>query len=53
AIDLPALADEVLPALTGAGVHRAPLAGATLRETLGLSRPISRFATLTSTGGPR
>ncbi|MCW2603145.1 MAG: hypothetical protein JWN61_1280 [Pseudonocardiales bacterium] len=53
AIDLPILAEQVLPALTAAGVHRAPQAGDTLRQTLGLSRPISRFAALTSTGGPR
>jgi alkanesulfonate monooxygenase SsuD/methylene tetrahydromethanopterin reductase-like flavin-dependent oxidoreductase (luciferase family) len=44
AIDLPLLIEQVLPALAAAGLHRAPLAGATLRDSLGLSRPANQYA---------
>ena len=44
AVDLPVLAESVLPKVAGAGPRRVPRAGSTLRETLGLSRPVSRFA---------
>ncbi|WNI20785.1 LLM class flavin-dependent oxidoreductase [Streptomyces sp. ITFR-16] len=44
AVDLPVLAAQVLPALAAAGLHRPPLPGATLRDTLGLPRPANRFA---------
>jgi alkanesulfonate monooxygenase SsuD/methylene tetrahydromethanopterin reductase-like flavin-dependent oxidoreductase (luciferase family) len=44
AVDLPVLAEQVLPALAAAGLHRAPRAGDTLRSTLGLPRPANRFA---------
>ena len=38
-LDLAAVLDDVLPVLT----YRAPAAGATLRESLGLPRPANRF----------
>ncbi|MFE4958225.1 hypothetical protein ACFRCW_30285 [Streptomyces sp. NPDC056653] len=44
AVDLPVLAERVLPRLAEAGLRRAPRPGSTLRETLGLPRPTSRFA---------
>jgi alkanesulfonate monooxygenase SsuD/methylene tetrahydromethanopterin reductase-like flavin-dependent oxidoreductase (luciferase family) len=44
AVDLPVLAEQVLPALTSAGLHRAPRPGDTLRASLGLARPTNRFA---------
>lgn len=44
AVDLPVLTERVLPKLAAAGLTRAPRAGATLRETLGLPRPANRFA---------
>ncbi|MFB4419714.1 LLM class flavin-dependent oxidoreductase [Streptomyces sp. QL37] len=45
AVDLPVLAERVLPKVTGAG----PWAGTTLRETLGLVRPANRFAAVPAT----
>ncbi|MFE6973128.1 LLM class flavin-dependent oxidoreductase [Streptomyces sp. NPDC057682] len=44
ATDLPLLAAHVVPALAAAGLHRPPVPGATLRDTLGLPRPANRFA---------
>ncbi|WP_246212277.1 hypothetical protein [Streptomyces abyssomicinicus] len=44
AVDLPVLAGRVLPELTAAGLRRAPRPAATLRATLGLPRPVNRFA---------
>ncbi|MGD0700192.1 MAG: LLM class flavin-dependent oxidoreductase [Trebonia sp.] len=45
AVDLPVLADEVLPALTASGLARRPDPDAvTLRDVLGLPRPVNRFA---------
>jgi alkanesulfonate monooxygenase SsuD/methylene tetrahydromethanopterin reductase-like flavin-dependent oxidoreductase (luciferase family) len=45
AADLPALADEVLPALTAGDLARVPGPDdATLRDVLGLPRPVNRFA---------
>ncbi|MFD7011517.1 LLM class flavin-dependent oxidoreductase [Rhodococcus jostii] len=46
--DLAVLVDEVLPALQQFSLHRIPRPGSTLRETLGLPRPLSRFASTTS-----
>ncbi|NNN29990.1 LLM class flavin-dependent oxidoreductase [Streptomyces sp. S3(2020)] len=46
--DLPVLADRVLPALAAAGLHHPPRSGDTLRTTLGLPRPASRFAAATT-----
>ncbi|MER5197412.1 LLM class flavin-dependent oxidoreductase [Streptomyces sp. NPDC002755] len=46
--DLPVLADRVLPALAAAGLHRPPRPGDTLRTTLGLPRPVGRFAAATT-----
>ncbi|MEU2678277.1 LLM class flavin-dependent oxidoreductase [Streptomyces sp. NPDC007107] len=46
AVDLPVLAERVLPELTGA---RVPGAGATLRDTLGLARPANRYAAAAAT----
>ncbi|MFD3609253.1 LLM class flavin-dependent oxidoreductase [Streptomyces atroolivaceus] len=43
AVDLPVLAGRVLPKQAGAR-RRAPRAGSTLRDVLGLPRPVSRFA---------
>ncbi|MET8980101.1 LLM class flavin-dependent oxidoreductase [Streptomyces sp. NPDC004539] len=43
--DLPVLTGQVLPALAAAGLHHPPRSGDTLRTTLGLPRPASRFAT--------
>jgi alkanesulfonate monooxygenase SsuD/methylene tetrahydromethanopterin reductase-like flavin-dependent oxidoreductase (luciferase family) len=48
-VDLPVLAEQVLPALAAAGLHRAPRAGDTLRSTLGLPRPVNRFAAAATT----
>ncbi|MEV5716947.1 LLM class flavin-dependent oxidoreductase [Amycolatopsis mediterranei] len=45
AADLPVLAGEVLPALRAEGLLTSPEPGATLRESLGLTRPASLFAT--------
>ncbi|WP_410606648.1 LLM class flavin-dependent oxidoreductase [Amycolatopsis sp. lyj-109] len=45
ATDLPVLAGEVLPALRTEGLLVSPEPGATLRESLGLARPASLFAT--------
>ncbi|MFF1612807.1 LLM class flavin-dependent oxidoreductase [Amycolatopsis sp. NPDC058278] len=44
ATDLPVLAGEVLPALRAEGLLVPPAPGATLRGSLGLARPVSRFA---------
>jgi alkanesulfonate monooxygenase SsuD/methylene tetrahydromethanopterin reductase-like flavin-dependent oxidoreductase (luciferase family) len=45
AVDLPILADDVLPALTAGGLARVPGPDdATLRDVLGLPRPVNRFA---------
>jgi len=45
AVDFPILADEVLPALTADGLARVPGPDdATLRDALGLPRPVNRFA---------
>jgi len=45
AADFPALADQVLPALTANGVARGPRPDdITLRDVLGLARPVNRFA---------
>jgi alkanesulfonate monooxygenase SsuD/methylene tetrahydromethanopterin reductase-like flavin-dependent oxidoreductase (luciferase family) len=45
AVDLPILADDVLPALTDGGLARVPGPDdATLRDVLGLPRPVNRFA---------
>jgi alkanesulfonate monooxygenase SsuD/methylene tetrahydromethanopterin reductase-like flavin-dependent oxidoreductase (luciferase family) len=54
-VDLPVVIERVLPALAAAGVRvRAPRAGDTLRTTLGLTRPVSRFARAVSPSrGPR
>lgn len=49
AVDLPVLAERVLPKLAAAGLRRAPRPGGTLRETLGLPRPANRFAAATAT----
>jgi alkanesulfonate monooxygenase SsuD/methylene tetrahydromethanopterin reductase-like flavin-dependent oxidoreductase (luciferase family) len=43
-IDLPLLVEQVLPGLAVAGLHLPPEPGATLRESLGLSRPANQFA---------
>ncbi|MBM9465670.1 LLM class flavin-dependent oxidoreductase [Nakamurella leprariae] len=43
--DLPVLADRVLPALIDLALFRPPAAGATLRSTLGLGRPVNHFST--------
>ncbi|HEY0812356.1 MAG TPA: LLM class flavin-dependent oxidoreductase [Pseudonocardia sp.] len=42
--DLAVLSSLVVPSLLEAGVVARPLPGATLRTTLGLPRPVSRFA---------
>lgn len=42
--DLDELLEEVLPRLHDVGLHRPPIPGATLRESLGLARPTNRFA---------
>jgi hypothetical protein len=42
--DLPALARYVLPALFKSGVAHRPVPGSSLRENLGLTRPINRYA---------
>ncbi|WP_424810135.1 LLM class flavin-dependent oxidoreductase [Rhodococcus sp. 27YEA15] len=42
--DLGVLYQSVVPALQELSLHRAPQVGATLRETLGLPRPVSRYA---------
>lgn len=41
--DLDELLEDVLPRLREAGLHRPPIPGATLRESLGLARPTNRF----------
>lgn len=43
--DVDAIADEVVPLLRAAGVFRDAYPGSTFRDTLGLSRPVSRYAT--------
>lgn len=42
--DLDALVDHVVPLLRAAGLFRTAYPGATLRDTLGLPRPVSRYA---------
>ena len=42
--DLPALARYVLPALFKSGVAHRPVPGSSLRDNLGLTRPINRYA---------
>ncbi|MFF1922319.1 LLM class flavin-dependent oxidoreductase [Streptomyces sp. NPDC058221] len=49
AVDLPVLAERVLPRVTGAGPRRVPRTGTTLRETLGLARPANRYAAAAAT----
>jgi alkanesulfonate monooxygenase SsuD/methylene tetrahydromethanopterin reductase-like flavin-dependent oxidoreductase (luciferase family) len=45
AVDFPVLAGDVLPALTASGLARVPGPDdATLRDVLGLPRPVNRFA---------
>jgi alkanesulfonate monooxygenase SsuD/methylene tetrahydromethanopterin reductase-like flavin-dependent oxidoreductase (luciferase family) len=45
AVDFPILAGDVLPALTASGLARVPGPDdATLRDVLGLPRPVNRFA---------
>ncbi|WP_017932778.1 LLM class flavin-dependent oxidoreductase [Nocardioides sp. Iso805N] len=44
AADLAILAAQVLPRLREAGLHRPPVPGSTLRESLGLRRPANRYA---------
>lgn len=46
--DLAVLVDEVLPVLQELSLHRIPKPGSTLRETLGLPRPLSRFTSTTN-----
>lgn len=46
--DLKVLRESVVPTLQELSVHRAPRIGATLRETLGLERPVSRYASSTT-----
>lgn len=43
--DVDGIADEVVPLLRAAGVFRESYPGATFRDTLGLTRPVSRYAT--------
>jgi alkanesulfonate monooxygenase SsuD/methylene tetrahydromethanopterin reductase-like flavin-dependent oxidoreductase (luciferase family) len=53
AVDLPVLADEVLPALTASGLARTPdREDVTLRDVLGLPRPRNRFADPARAAGP-
>ena len=42
--ELRTLVDDTVPALTEAGVLRRPTAGRSLRENLGLDRPVSRYS---------
>lgn len=42
--DLPLLAAQVLPKLFASGVAHRPVPGSTLRASLGLSRPLNRYA---------
>ena len=42
--DLDALVDRVVPLLQEARVFRSAYPGSTLRDTLGLSRPVNRYA---------
>ncbi|MFE3196111.1 LLM class flavin-dependent oxidoreductase [Nocardia sp. NPDC059240] len=42
--DLPILARYVLPALLRTGLAHRPVPGSTLRENLGLARPVNRYA---------
>ncbi|MGH2549761.1 MAG: LLM class flavin-dependent oxidoreductase [Thermomicrobiales bacterium] len=44
-VELPELRFTVLPELVRGGVITSPLVGSTLRETLGLDKPINRYAT--------
>jgi alkanesulfonate monooxygenase SsuD/methylene tetrahydromethanopterin reductase-like flavin-dependent oxidoreductase (luciferase family) len=45
AVDFPILANDVLPALAASGLARVPGPGdVTLRDVLGLPRPVNRFA---------
>ncbi|MCF4120961.1 LLM class flavin-dependent oxidoreductase [Antribacter sp. KLBMP9083] len=44
--DLTAIVDRTVPLLQEAGLFRTEYPGTTLRETLGLPRPASRYATL-------
>lgn len=44
-IDLDELGRAVLPRLRAAGVFTSPAPGGTLRDSLGLARPVSRYAT--------
>lgn len=46
--DLPVLVRDVLPALRVARLTPTPQPGATLRQTLGLPRPVNRYATTPS-----
>ncbi|WP_273654029.1 LLM class flavin-dependent oxidoreductase [Cellulomonas fimi] len=43
--DVDGIADEVVPLLRDAGVFRDAYPGTTFRDTLGLARPVSRYAT--------
>ena len=53
AVDLPVLADDVLPTLTASGLTRGPDPdAATLRDVLGLPRAVSRFADPARAAGP-
>ncbi|MER5676195.1 MULTISPECIES: LLM class flavin-dependent oxidoreductase [Streptomyces] len=49
AVDLPILAERVLPRISASRSGRAPRAGGSLRETLGLPRPANRFAAAAAT----
>jgi alkanesulfonate monooxygenase SsuD/methylene tetrahydromethanopterin reductase-like flavin-dependent oxidoreductase (luciferase family) len=52
AVDLPILAQDVLPALAAAGLARVPGPGqVTLRDVLGLPRPANRFAAAVAAPG--
>jgi len=42
--DLPALARYVLPALFKSGLAHRPVPGSSLRDNLGLTRPVNRYA---------
>ncbi|MFD6275284.1 LLM class flavin-dependent oxidoreductase [Streptomyces sp. NPDC060209] len=49
AVDLPVLAERVLPKVAASRPGHAPRAGSSLRETLGLPRPANRFAAAAAT----
>jgi alkanesulfonate monooxygenase SsuD/methylene tetrahydromethanopterin reductase-like flavin-dependent oxidoreductase (luciferase family) len=49
AVDVPVLTGRVLPPLAAAGLHHPPRTGDTLRATLGLPRPVNRFAATANT----